>query len=75
MHHYTFPVALLIMKHSNRAMRSIQHPEDEYLFVRNGILMCIWNGEHVPIEYDQNFYYLSAELIMDYWVEVEGLDL
>jgi hypothetical protein len=72
---YSFPFALLIMQNSNKAMRSIHRSEDEYLFIRNGVLMCVWNGEHVPVEYDQNFYYLSAELVMDYWEEVGNIDL
>ena len=68
---YTFSRALHLMRYSGKKMRSILHdPEYQYLFVQDGIMMCRWNGEHVPVGYDENITYLDADLIMGSWVEV-----
>jgi hypothetical protein len=68
---YTFSRALHLMRYGGKKMRSIFHTQDEYLFVQNGILICLWNGEHVPVGYDENITYLNAYLIMGSWVEVK----
>jgi hypothetical protein len=68
---YTFSRALHLMRYGGKRMCSIHHnPRYQYLFVRDGIMMCLWNGEYVPVGNDANHSYLGADLIMGSWVEV-----
>lgn len=68
---YTFSRALHLMRYGGKKMRSVNHHYGEYLYIECGVLMCLWNSEHIPVGYDQNITYLDVDNIMGSWVEVK----